>query len=212
MDSDSVWFPVPDKNAANRGDLVVKNKIPVGMFQRKRMIPSPVWPIGRECIALLRIGSRQVQSRNSGHELRRSHKQAAAIAGGHKKAGPECRAGFFVTKAAAAHETGSANLRRSSGKPECALSALTRHVAGLELACAGNSWHAPEIIVLQKQIDQPLRPASDHAAMINFHGYTPRWRASRCGLGPATSLGLAPGSSPGATKSGHELAEMLRRN
>jgi hypothetical protein len=35
-----LWFPVPDKNAAIRGDLVVKNKIPVGMFQGKRMLPA----------------------------------------------------------------------------------------------------------------------------------------------------------------------------
>jgi hypothetical protein len=42
MDSDSLWFPVPDKNAAIRGDLVVKNKIRVGMFQSKRMLPAPI--------------------------------------------------------------------------------------------------------------------------------------------------------------------------
>jgi hypothetical protein len=42
MDSDSLWFPVPDENAAIRDDLVVKNKIRVGMFQGKRMLPAPM--------------------------------------------------------------------------------------------------------------------------------------------------------------------------
>src|SRR5262249_32603642 len=39
-----LWFLVPDENAANRRDLVVKNNIPVGLFQGKRLIPSPVRP------------------------------------------------------------------------------------------------------------------------------------------------------------------------
>ena len=45
MDFGQLVVSGSDKNAANRGDLVVKNKIPVGMFQRKRMIPLLVRPI-----------------------------------------------------------------------------------------------------------------------------------------------------------------------
>ncbi len=51
MDFGQLVVSGSDKNAANRGDLVVKNKIPVGMFQRKRMIPLPVRPIGSTYMA-----------------------------------------------------------------------------------------------------------------------------------------------------------------
>ena len=51
MDFGQLVVSGSDKNAANRGDLVVKNKIPVVMFQRKRMIPLPVRPIAGTCMA-----------------------------------------------------------------------------------------------------------------------------------------------------------------
>ena len=76
MDFGQLVVSGSDKNAAIRDDLVVKNKIAVVMFQRKRMIPLPVQRIAGTCIAAAAdIGrhGRQIQSMISSHELEQAY-------------------------------------------------------------------------------------------------------------------------------------------
>jgi hypothetical protein len=95
-------FPVPNKNAAKRGDLVVKNKIPLGLFQGKRMIPSPPWR--RDVSETAGVSPALFASTLSVPQL---PKGGRGHAGRHEKARLELRAGSFTSKSAGSRGVGA---------------------------------------------------------------------------------------------------------
>src|SRR5579871_1766662 len=127
-------FPVPGKNAANRGDLVVKNKIPLGLFQGKRMIPPPPWR--RDVSGTAGVSPAFIAFALSVSLLQRVTAMPAG-AGGHEKARLELRAGSFTSKSAARDVRATVsmaalqrNRTRTLARLRCELMAYLRRSAG----------------------------------------------------------------------------------